>query len=45
MNVSDLMGIETEAQDEAINTEQSTEGWGSSYNYYDYSICLHNELS
>lgn len=26
MNVSDLMGIETEAQDEAINTEQSTEG-------------------
>jgi len=26
VNVSDLMGIETEAQDEAINTEQSTEG-------------------
>lgn len=26
VNVSDLMGIETEAQDEATNTEQSTEG-------------------
>lgn len=29
VNVSDLMGIETEVQDEAINTEQSTEGAGN----------------
>ena len=45
MNVSDLMGIETEAQDEAINTEQSTEGWGSSYIMITASVYIMNSVS